>query len=193
MELLLVIFSYLLGSIPSGFIIGKFSGLDVRTVGSGNIGATNVARVIGKGRGLLTLAADTAKGFIPVFIALQMAFSDAVVALIGAAVFLGHLYPVFLKFKGGKGVATGFGVLLALAPAATLILVGVFGGVFLASRIVSLSSMTAAIAAPLTLWLFNYSPAAVVMTIFLAIMIAVRHRANIQRLLNGTEPRFSRH
>jgi len=193
MELLLVIFSYLLGSIPSGFIIGKFSGLDVRTVGSGNIGATNVARVIGKGRGLLTLAADTAKGFIPVFIALQMAFSDAVVGLIGAAVFLGHLYPVFLKFIGGKGVATGFGVLLALAPAATLILVGVFGAVFLASRIVSLSSMTAAIAAPLILWLFNYSPAAVVMTIFLAIMIVVRHRANIQRLLNGTEPRFSRH
>lgn len=193
MELLLVIFSYLFGSIPSGFIIGRFSGLDVRTVGSGNIGATNVARVIGKGRGLLTLLADTAKGFIPVVIALRMAYSDAAVGLIGAVVFLGHLYPIFLKFKGGKGVATALGVLLALAPGAVLILLAVFGAVFLASRIASLSSMMAAIAAPLTLWLLNYSPAAVAMTVFLAIMIVIRHRANIQRLLSGTEPRFSRH
>lgn len=190
MEALLVIFSYLLGSVPSGLIIGKLSGLDVRKAGSGNIGATNVARLLGKTGGLLTLVGDTAKGFIPVLVVQQMGFSDPVTALVGVAAFLGHLYPIFLKFKGGKGVATSFGVLLGLAPLATIILLVVFAAVAFTTRIVSLSSMVTAVAAPLVLWLFYYSPAYVIVTAFMALMIVFRHYANIQRLLNGTEPRF---
>ena len=190
MEALLVIFSYLLGSVPSGLIIGKLSGLDVRKAGSGNIGATNVARLLGKTGGLLTLVGDTAKGFIPVLVVQQMGFSYPVTALVGVAAFLGHLYPIFLKFKGGKGVATSFGVLLGLAPLATIILLVVFAAVAFTTRIVSLSSMVTAVAAPLVLWLFYYSPTYVIVTAFMALMIVFRHYANIQRLLNGTEPRF---
>jgi glycerol-3-phosphate acyltransferase PlsY len=190
MEALLVIFSYLLGSVPSGLIIGKLSGLDVRKAGSGNIGATNVARLLGKTGGLLTLVGDTAKGFIPVLVVQQMGFSYSVTALVGVAAFLGHLYPIFLKFKGGKGVATSFGVLLGLAPLATMILLVVFAAVAFTTRIVSLSSMVTAVAAPLVLWLFYYSPTYVIVTAFMAVMIVFRHYANIQRLLNGTEPRF---
>jgi len=185
-----VIFSYLLGSVPSGLIIGKLSGLDVRKAGSGNIGATNVARLLGKRGGLLTLVGDTAKGFIPVLIVQQMGFSHPVAALVGVAAFLGHVYPIFLKFKGGKGVATSFGVLLGLAPLATMILLVVFAAVAFTTRLVSLSSMVTAVAAPLVLWLFYYSPTYVIMTAFMAVMIVFRHYANIQRLLNGTEPRF---
>jgi len=190
MEALLVIFSYLLGSVPSGLIIGKLSGLDVRKAGSGNIGATNVARLLGKTGGLLTLVGDTAKGFIPVLVVQQMGFSYSVTALVGVAAFLGHLYPIFLKFKGGKGVATSFGVLLGLAPLATMILLVVFAAVAFTTRIVSLSSMVTAVAAPLVLWLFYYSPTYVIVTAFMALMIVFRHYANIQRLRNGTEPRF---
>lgn len=185
-----MIFSYLLGSVPSGLIIGKLSGLDVRKAGSGNIGATNVARLLGKKGGSLTLLADTAKGFIPVFAVQHMGFSDPILALVGVAAFLGHLYPIFLKFKGGKGVATGFGVLLGLAPLAIVILLVVFAAVAFTTRIVSLSSMITAVAAPLILWLFYYSPPYTIMAAFMAIMIVFRHYANIQRLLNGTEPPF---
>jgi acyl phosphate:glycerol-3-phosphate acyltransferase len=193
MEIIVGIMSYLLGSIPTGFIIGKLSGLDVRKAGSGNIGATNVARVLGKGRGLLTLSADAAKGFIPVFVARKMGLDDTSVALIGTAAFVGHLYPIFLKFKGGKGVATAFGALLGVAPLAVLMLLGVFGVVVLTSRIVSLGSMAAALAAPFSLWIFSYSAPLVAMAAFLAAMIILRHRANIQRLFSGTEPRFGAH
>ena len=159
MDALLVIFSYLLGSVPSGLIIGKLSGLDVRKAGSGNIGATNVARLLGKKVGLLTLVADTGKGFVPIWLAQQIGSSDPITALVGIAAFLGHLYPIFLKFKGGKGVATGFGVFLGLAPLATTILLVLFAAVAFTTRIVSLSSMVSAVAAPLVLWLFYYSPA----------------------------------
>ena len=190
MEALLVIFSYLLGSVPSGLIIGKLSGLDVRKAGSGNIGATNVARLLGKKVGLLTLVADTAKGLIPILLAQEIGLSDPISALVGIAAFLGHVYPIFLKFKGGKGVATGFGVLLGLAPLATTILLLIFAAVAVMTRIVSLSSMVSAVAAPLVLWLFYYSPTYIIMAALIAIMIVFRHYANIQRLLNGTEPRF---
>ena len=190
MAALLVIFSYLLGSVPSGLIIGKLSGLDVRNAGSGNIGATNVARLLGKKGGLLTLVADMAKGFIPVLAVQQMGLGDPIAALVGIAAFVGHLYPVFLNFKGGKGVATGFGVLLGLAPLAATILLVIFAAVAFSTRIVSLSSMVTAVAAPLLLWLFYYSPTYIMMATLMAILIVFRHYANIQRLLNGTEPRF---
>src|SRR5258705_12768116 len=121
MEIIVVLFSYLVGSIPTGFIIGKLAGIDVRTAGSGNIGATNVARVMGKGRGLLTLLADVAKGFVPVFAAQQMAFSDTAVAVVAGAAFLGHLYSIFLKFCGGKGGGTAVGAFLSVAAQGVLV------------------------------------------------------------------------
>jgi len=190
MEIVVIILSYLLGSIPTGYIVGVLAGVDIRKVGSGNVGATNVARAVGKKRGVLTLIADVVKGFVPVFIAGRLDLSHTALALIAIAAFLGHLYPVFLKFQGGKGVATALGVLLALAPMATLILMAVFAVVAVSSRLVSLSSMITALAAPFTLWSFSYSPTVIATGVFLAVMITVRHRDNIRRLLAGTEPRF---
>jgi glycerol-3-phosphate acyltransferase PlsY len=188
--LLLVLFAYLLGSVPAGYILGYLAGVDVRTAGSGNVGATNVARVVGRRQGVLTLLADAAKGFIPTFLATQSGLQPWAAALIGVAAFLGHLYPVFLNFRGGKGVATGFGVLLGIAPWATFCLIPLFGVVVLTTRIVSLSSMVSAAAAPIALWLFYYPAVVIIMSAFLAVMVILRHQRNIQRLLAGTEPKF---
>ena len=182
--------AYLMGSIPSGFILGAWAGLDVRKSGSGNVGATNVARVLGKRQGIYTLIADVAKGFIPVFITLQLGGAVAIAALAGIAAFLGHLFPLFLRFQGGKGVATALGVFLALAPLATAILIVVFAVVVVASRIVSLSSMIAAAAAPAVFWYLSYGTALIASSAFLAAMIILRHRSNIERLLAGKEPKF---
>jgi acyl phosphate:glycerol-3-phosphate acyltransferase len=190
MEIIVMIFSYLLGSIPTGYIVGALCGIDIRKAGSGNIGATNVARVVGKKRGLLTLIVDVGKGFIPVFVASWLGLSHTAVALVAILAFLGHLYPVFLKFQGGKGVATALGALLALAPMATVILMVVFALVAVSSRLVSLSSIVAALAAPITLWSLFYSPSVIATGVFFAVMITVRHSENIQRLFAGTEPRF---
>ena len=190
MEILLVVIGYLLGSVPVGFIVGLRSGINVRETGSGNVGATNVARVVGKRQGILTLIADTAKGFLPVILAMQLGASLAATVLVGAAAFLGHLHPIFLKFKGGKGVATALGVFLAVAPMATLVLVALFAVTVLASRIVSLSSISTAVAAPIIFWLFSYPPLVVGMAAFIALAITCRHRSNIRRMMNGSEPRF---
>jgi acyl phosphate:glycerol-3-phosphate acyltransferase len=190
MEIIVMIFSYLLGSIPTGYIVGALSGIDIRKAGSGNVGATNVARVVGKKRGLLTLIVDVGKGFIPVFVAGRLGLSDTAMALVAILAFLGHLYPVFLKFQGGKGVATALGALLALAPMATVILMVIFALVAVSSRLVSLSSIVAALAAPITLWSLSYSPPIIGTGVFFAVMIIARHRDNIRRLFAGTEPRF---
>ena len=189
-EILLIVIAYLLGSVPAGFILGLRSGIDVRESGSGNVGATNVARVVGKRQGILTLIADTAKGFVPVILAMQLGASLAAIVLVGTAAFVGHLYPIFLKFKGGKGVATALGVFLAVAPMATLVLIALFAVTVLTSRIVSLSSILAALAAPIIFWLFHYPPLVVGMAAFIAVAITLRHRSNIQRMMNGREPRF---
>lgn len=190
MEIILILFGYLLGSVPTGFILGSMAGVDVRKAGSGNVGATNVARVAGKRQGILTLIGDTAKGVVPVILALQMGANLTTTVMAGAAAFVGHLYPVFLKFRGGKGVATALGVFVALAPVAALVLILTFIAIALSSRIVSVGSIATAMAAPLILWLFSYPPIVVGMAVFIAAAITLRHRSNIQRLLNGTEPRF---
>jgi glycerol-3-phosphate acyltransferase PlsY len=187
---ILIACAYLLGSVPSGYLLGKLAGKDVRSVGSGNIGATNVARALGMLPGVLTLVADTAKSYLPVYLALQFGFSQAVVASTAIAAFLGHLYPLFLKFQGGKGVATTLGALLAVAPTAALVLVLVFAGVVFVCRIVSLGAIAAAVVAPLILWLFYQPPVIVAMGLFLGAMVILRHHGNIRRLLAGTEPRF---
>lgn len=185
--------AYLLGSIPSGYVLGKLSGVDVRQVGSGNIGATNVARALGKWQGVLTLVADALKGALPAALGIWLALAPLSTAALAAAAFLGHLYPVFLKFRGGKGVATALGALLVIAPLATLLMVALFAVVVLATRLVSLSSLIAAAAAPLALWLLSEPSEFVWWGAFIAAMIVWRHRGNIQRLLAGTEPRFGSH
>ena len=186
----LVPLGYLLGSVPTGYILGSLAGVDVRQAGSGNVGATNVARVVGKRHGILTLVADVAKGFIPVIIALSLGLTPLATASVGVAAFLGHLYPVFLRFQGGKGVATALGVFLGLAPWATLVLIVIFIAVLLTTRIVSLGSMVTAGLAPIVFWLFFHSPIMTGMSLFIAAMIVLRHRGNIQRLRSGTEPKL---
>jgi glycerol-3-phosphate acyltransferase PlsY len=186
----MVAFAYLLGSIPTGYIMGLMAGVDVRARGSGNVGATNVARVLGKKEGLLTLLADAAKGLIPVFIARRLGFDVDVLAAVALAAFLGHVFPIFLKFRGGKGVATALGVFLGLAPLGTVVLMAVFAGVFLVSRTVSLCSMIAAAAAPVVFWLSSYPAVWVATSALIAALIILRHHANIQRLIDGTEPKF---
>jgi glycerol-3-phosphate acyltransferase PlsY len=186
----LVPLAYLLGSVPTGYILGSLAGVDVQTTGSGNIGATNVARTVGQWQGILTLLADTAKGFIPVILGVTLGLTPAESACVGIAAFLGHLYPVFLRFRGGKGVATALGVLLALTPLGTLLLIGVFAVVIFWSRVTSLGSIAAAVAAPVTLWLMSYTISVVAMSMFLAVMVVIRHRANIRRLAGGTEPKL---
>jgi glycerol-3-phosphate acyltransferase PlsY len=190
-EIPLIVISYLLGSVPTGYILGSMVGVDVRKAGSGNVGATNVARVLGKGRGALTLIIDVAKGWLPVFAAQQMEMGLPTASLAGVAAFLGHLYSLFLRFEGGKGVATAFGVFLALGPLPSLMSLTVFAVVFAASRLVSLGSMAAAVAAPLSFWLLGYPPPMIATAAFFAVMIIWRHRGNIRRLLAGTEPKFS--
>jgi glycerol-3-phosphate acyltransferase PlsY len=189
-EVALVVSAYLLGSVPTGYILGSMAGVDVRKMGSGNVGATNVARVVGKGRGVLTLVADAAKGWLPIFAALQLEMSLSAVTLAGTAAFLGHLYPIFLRFKGGKGVATAMGILLALAPLITMVLLVIFAVTVAVGRLISLGSITAAIAAPVSLWIAGYPLNVIVMVGFIAAMIIWRHRGNIQRLRAGTEPKF---
>jgi glycerol-3-phosphate acyltransferase PlsY len=185
--------AYILGSVPSGYVLGKLAGIDVRDVGSGNIGAANVARAVGKRQGALTLVADATKGFLPVSIAILLQLDPLAIAFTAIAAFLGHLYPLFLNFQGGKGVATALGALLAIAPIATFVLLALFALVAFSSRIVSLSAMAAAVAAPLVLWLFYQPPAIVGMAFFFAAMIVLRHHGNIERLRAGTEPRFGKH
>jgi acyl phosphate:glycerol-3-phosphate acyltransferase len=187
---LLLIFAYLLGSVPTGYILGSLAGVDVRKAGSGNVGATNVARVVGKRHGILTLVADIAKGFIPIAVAFSLGLTPTATAFVGIAAFLGHLYPVFLRFQGGKGVATALGVFLGLGPWATLVLMAIFVLVVLATRVVSLSSIVAAAFAPIVFWFFFHSPILTGTSLFIAVMIILRHRGNIQRLLLGTEPRL---
>ena len=188
--LLMVFFAYLLGSVPTGFLLGRFSGVDVRRAGSGNVGATNVARVVGKKQGLLTLLGDAAKGFVPVYLSDHLGFDLAITGFVALAAFLGHLYPPFLKFRGGKGVATALGIFLSLAPMATVVVVFVFAFVAMASRVISLGSLVAAGCAPIAFWFFSYPPFLVWLSLLIGLLIIFRHRDNIRRLIAGVEPKF---
>lgn len=194
MAILLIVFSYLLGSIPVGLLLTKaFSKQDPRQVGSQNIGATNIYRAAGKTLALLTLAGDAMKGFIPVSLAVAWHFSEVWISLAALAAFVGHLYPMFLRFKGGKGVATALGIFLALCPLAVLFDLFLFAGVLVTWRIVSLASMSAACIMPVLLWIFTGSQPYLIMTICVGILIVYRHKANIQRLIAGQENRIELH
>ncbi|WP_134678559.1 glycerol-3-phosphate 1-O-acyltransferase PlsY [Paracoccus ravus] len=182
---------YLLGSIPFGIVITQALGLgDLRQIGSGNIGATNVLRTGNKPAALATLLLDSGKGAIAVLLARGLAGPEAAM-LAGAAAFLGHLFPVWLGFKGGKGVATFLGTLLALDWRLGLVACGIWLAVAALGRISSLSALVAAAVTPLVaLWLDGAPMAAV--TAFMAVLIFIRHSANMARILAGTEPRIGR-
>jgi glycerol-3-phosphate acyltransferase PlsY len=190
--------AYLLGSIPFGLILAKlFGGTDVRKEGSGNIGATNVARVVGPLAGILTLILDGAKGAAAVLLAERLSNTSATWMMIaGMAALLGHCYSVWLEFKGGKGVATAAGVFLALCPLAFLGAILLFIVVVVFWRYVSLGSISAAAAIPLLmyfLWAPGHAPPLVVTfgSLAIALLVVYKHDANIQRLVEGAEPKFS--
>jgi glycerol-3-phosphate acyltransferase PlsY len=188
----LVLLGYLAGSIPFGVLVTRWArGVDVRAQGSGNIGATNVARVAGKKLGILVLVLDALKGTFPVLLALQvLPDSPRGHVVVGLAAFLGHCYPVWLKMKGGKGVATALGVLIVLTPLAALAGAVVYGLVLALTRVSSLGSLTAGVAAVATA-AFTASALeyAVLSGVLFALMIWT-HRSNIQRLLGRTENRL---
>ena len=191
MEYLLVLGSYLVGSIPFGLVLGKVAGVDVRAAGSGNIGATNVARLAGKKLGSLTLVCDALKAILPMLAASWLledgSQRELWVALCGGAAFLGHLYPLYLGFRGGKGVATALGIYLYLAPVAALIDLLVFVGVVYNWGYVSLGSLTAALLMPGLVWLLSGSVSNTVLAFGIGVLIWVKHRDNIDRLMKHEE------
>ena len=194
--------SYLLGSIPFGYILMRvFQGVDVRSIGSGNIGATNVARSGGKGLAIATLALDAFKGWLPVFLILTLSGIPSssptqlhtIAAFSALLAVIGHMFPVWLGFKGGKGVATGLGVFLALAPMAVLVAVTLFLAIVALTHYVSLGSILAAAIIPALIWWLErdlFAAPALAMCTAVALLVVIRHHQNIGRLLSGTESRF---
>ncbi|MCE4223483.1 glycerol-3-phosphate 1-O-acyltransferase PlsY [Methylobacterium sp. C25] len=183
-----LVFGYACGSIPFGLILTKFAGLgDVRAIGSGNIGATNVLRTGRKGLAAATLLLDALKGTVPVLIAGHWGEGAALAAALGA--FLGHLFPVWLGFKGGKGVATFLGVLLALSPLALLAFAVIWLGLAFALKYSSLSALAASAATPLILWALGH-PQVALLFLVLAALLWWKHTPNIRRLIAGTEGRI---
>lgn len=186
--LLASVFGYLLGSVPFGLLITRAAGLgDVRNIGSGNIGATNVLRTGHKGLAALTLVLDALKGTAAVLIAGLFAPEAALAAGLGA--FLGHLFPAWLGFKGGKGVATYLGVLVGLAWQGALVFAIVWLGIAFTTRYSSLAALVAAIAVPVSLYLWGVNAVAALFTL-MSLIVIVKHKSNISRLLAGTESRI---
>jgi glycerol-3-phosphate acyltransferase PlsY len=190
--------AYLLGSIPTGYLVAKAKGIDIRAVGSGNIGATNVFRILGKPAGILVLLIDGLKGFAACSWAVDLIWRrwggeavdiEYLRITAGLAVVLGHNYTCWLHFKGGKGIATSGGALAALVPWALIIILIIFIVVFAVSRFVSLGSIAAAAALPIASWLTGSSLTMIVVTTLMSILAIYKHKANIQRLMNGTENR----
>ncbi len=191
MQYILLIFGYLVGSIPFGLLYGRLAGIDVRRQGSGNIGATNVNRLLGKKLGAMTLVSDLLKGLLPMLVAARLlgARPDASlwIMLTGLAAFVGHCWPLYLKFRGGKGVATALGIFFYLAPLPTLAAVAVFAATVRISGYVSLGSISAALAMPMIIGLTGGSDGLLLISLTIAVLIVLKHRDNIGRLLEGEE------
>ena len=188
----LVLLGYLAGSIPFGVLVARwFRGVDVRSQGSGNIGATNVARVAGKKLGVLVLVLDALKGALPVVAALRLLPGEARVgAAVGLAAFLGHVFPVWLRLKGGKGVATALGVLGVLVPWAALAGAGVYVALFIAFRVSSVGSLFGGLATVVAaFWVYGPGEPAALSAVLLVLMVGT-HRANIRRLVQRSEKRL---
>ncbi|MDD2523504.1 MAG: glycerol-3-phosphate 1-O-acyltransferase PlsY [Endomicrobiaceae bacterium] len=187
-----LILSYLSGAIPFAYVISKiFKKIDIRKCGSGNPGATNVFRVVSKPLGVLTFFLDAMKGFIPVYFASMINPSIYFVLTVAFVTLLGHVFTIFLKFKGGKGVATGCGIFVAFAPIVTLICFMVFALVLFLSKYVALSSITAAISLPICLAFFHYPNIIILFACLVAVLVIVRHIGNIRRIIKGTESKVS--
>jgi len=195
------VLAYMLGSVPTGFLVARSKGVDIRSLGSGNIGATNVFRILGKPAGIFVLAMDALKGWLAVVLGVRAVVGilrpdagqstheyHALIAALCAV--LGHNYTCWLRFKGGKGIATSAGVLLALVPLSLAIILSVWIIVFALTRYVSLASISASIALPFAAWLTRESTTMVAVTGALGALAVYKHRTNIQRLLQGTEPRI---
>jgi len=188
----IALFGYLLGSIPTGLILAKlFSKVDPRKLGSKNIGATNIFRTAGKALGIFTLIGDLLKGAIPVWIAIHWGESDLWIAASGLTPFLGHVFPIFLGFKGGKGVATALGVYLVISPIAVLIEFIIFAGIIWKWRFISLGSIACATTIPILIAFFRSdSQFYFVLSVIIAALVLYRHQSNISRLLQGTENKW---
>jgi glycerol-3-phosphate acyltransferase PlsY len=201
--LVTAIVAYFLGSVPTGYLVAKAKGVDIRSVGSGNIGATNVFRILGKGAGTLVLLVDALKGFLACGLVANLVWQIfikpgtvepegrlylSIVA--GICAVLGHNYTCWLNFKGGKGIATSAGVLIALVPKAFLVALATWLVVFFASWYVSLASIAAAAVLPFATWKLEGSPALIAITTLMSVLAIYKHRANIQRLRAGTENRI---
>ncbi|MBW2454079.1 MAG: glycerol-3-phosphate 1-O-acyltransferase PlsY [Deltaproteobacteria bacterium] len=184
--------AYLAGSIPFGLLIARARGVDIQAVGSGNIGATNVARNLGKKLGALVLMADMLKGGLPMAAARWLLHLDTraephLYAAVGLAAVLGHCFPVWLRFKGGKGVATALGVFLVVDPLAALLCIVVFALAYATLRISAVGSLAATIAFPAILWLRDHPMNHVVLAVLVTVVIVIQHRGNLGRLRRGEE------
>jgi acyl phosphate:glycerol-3-phosphate acyltransferase len=184
---LLFIGAYLFGSIPVGVLVGRAFGFDPRGIGSGNIGMTNVTRGGGKRAGAITFVGDLLKGMIPVAVARMAGLSPAVVAMVGLGAFIGAISSVFLRFEGGKGVSASLGIWLGISPLPVLIALGVFIIVFALARIVSLASISAAIALPPAAAILGLPRPYIGLAIVMTALVLLRHHENIARLIRGEE------
>jgi glycerol-3-phosphate acyltransferase PlsY len=200
---IVAVLSYLIGSFPAGYLAGRIAGIDIRTVGSGNVGATNVLRSLGKRFGYPVFVIDFAKGLSAVLLSQLVAKNagsnensvELAATLAGICAVLGHTFPLWLKFRGGKGVATSIGALFALMPAAAAIMCIVWIGTFEITRYVSLASVIAAVTLPVSVAIMFFlkhlnTPVLLYFSLCLAAVVVVRHRSNLSRLAKGTEPRF---
>jgi glycerol-3-phosphate acyltransferase PlsY len=191
--ILLTLFAYLIGSISTGVILSKiFAKVNLQEEGSRNIGATNVSRLMGKKWGLLTLTGDMLKGMIPVWLGQWFYRGEGEAALVficimALAAFLGHIFPIYLGFKGGKGVATAFGIFILIGPKALLIALPLFIAVVYFGKYISLGSMIAAVSLPILLILFNYNIYPVLLSLVISLAVILKHKENIIRLIKGEE------
>ena len=191
MHIFFPVIGYLVGAIPFGLVISKMVGVDVRTKGSRNIGATNVNRVLGKKLGFITLLCDCLKGLLPMYLAANLLpeseIKETIVALTGVMAVLGHMFPIYLKFRGGKGVATGMGMLLYLSPPAIAISLVVFVATVALTGFVSAGSLLASGLIPLWLYLLGASRSTIIVAACVALFIWLKHYENINRLIRGEE------
>ncbi len=187
---MLMALGYLLGSIPFGYILGILFKVDITKVGSGNIGATNVTRALGKWAGIVVLVLDLSKGTLAVILANMYLQDPMFIVLVGLCAILGHMYSIFLKFNGGKGAATGVGVLLGIAPDIFFFTVLIFILVVIISRYVSLASIVGAISATIITLLLQKPAPYFIVVLLGAILIIYQHKENIARLISGTESKF---
>ena len=181
---------YLVGSVPFAYLLARLRGVDVRFAGSGNVGAANVLRTTGAWRGVIVMMLDMLKGIGAVALAQGVTSNNATIALSGAAAVVGHIYPVWLRFHGGKGVAVAAGVFTLLSPGATAMAAVVFLAIAWITRYISLASIAATVALPPAAWIFGSSDAVVFVAAGASVLILFRHRTNWQRLRSGTERRM---